>query len=89
MAEENLNTYLNANTIIEMTKAHYNIKTPNSDMTDEEIGKVMRFLGSSSPDTVWFDGKPVLGRLGIGVMLSLTLYEFPEFYDKHELIQVN
>lgn len=87
--EEQLDTYLSADTIIEIVKAQHNIRKPNSEMEDEEIAKIMRYLGSGAPDTVWIDGKPVLGRMGLGVMLSLTLYEFPEFYMRHELPQFN
>ena len=87
--EERLDTYLGADTIIEMIKAQHGIKTPNPEMTDEEIAKVMRFLGSGAPDTVWVDGEPMRGRTGIGIMLSLTLYQFPDFYDRHGLSQFN
>ena len=89
MAEEDLDTYLDADTVIELTKAQHNIRKPNSEMTDEEIAKIMRFLGSRAPDAILVDEKPVYGRLGIGIMLSLTLYEFPEFYTRHELWQRN
>lgn len=87
--EERLDTYLNTNIIIEITKAQHDIRKPNSEMADEEIAKIMRFLGSGAPDTIWVDGKPTMGRIGLGVMLSLTLYEFPWFYRKHELWQRN
>lgn len=91
MAEgsERPNIFLNADTIIDITKAKCGIRTPNSEMTDKEIAEIMRSIGSAAPDTVWIDGKPILGRMGIGVMLSLTLYEFPEFYARHGLSQCN
>lgn len=87
--DEQLDTYLYANTIIEITKAQHDIRKPNPEMTDEEIAKIMRHLGSGAPDTTWIDGKPVLGRMGYGVMLSLALYEFPEFYARHGLSQLH
>ena len=40
-------------------------------------------------DMVWIEGKRVMGRIGLGVMLSLSLYVFPEFYTEHELWQRN
>lgn len=86
---KNTGEYLSANIIIDIVKAQYNIGELNSEMTDGDIGRIMRFLGSGAPDTVWIDGKPNLGRTGIGIMLSLTMYEFPEFYCRHELWQVN
>lgn len=36
-----------------------------------------------------FGDKPRLGRIGIGLMLSVTLIEFPEFYMQYELSQFN
>ena len=86
---EQLDTYLSTNIIIDITKAQHNIRKPNSEMADEEIAKIMRFLGSGAPDTTWVDGKPNMGRTGLGVMLSLTLYEFPGFYIRWELWQRN
>ena len=87
--EEQLDTYLGANIIIDIVKAQHNIRKTNLEMTDEEVSKIMRFLGKGAPDTIWVDGHPNLGRTGLGVMLSLTLYEFPEFYVRWELWQVN
>lgn len=90
MAEnERLDTYLLVDTIIELAKARCGIKKSSSDMLDEEIASVMKFLGATAPDTVWADESPIYGRIGIGIMLSLTLYEFPEFYEEHELSQYN
>ena len=87
--EERLDTYLSTDTIIDLVRAHLGIDNPKPDMTDEEIGEVMRYLASDAPDTIWVDDKPQFGRIGYGLMLSLTLYEFPEFYQRHELFQIN
>lgn len=87
--EGKLNIFLDSDEIIEITKAKCGIKTPNTEMTDEEIAEVMRSIGSAAPDTVWVDGKPMIGRMGLGVMLSLSLYEFPDFFTRHELSQHN
>jgi hypothetical protein len=43
-----------------------------------------------SVDTIYIDGdKPILGHIGIGLMLSITLPEFPDYYMKYELAQFN
>ena len=43
-----------------------------------------------SVDTIFPGGeKPVYGRVGIGLMLTVTLLEFPEYYVKYELAQFN
>ena len=90
MAEdERLDTYLDTDTIIDIVKAHLGINNPKSEMTDKEIAEVMRYLATPAPDTIWVDDEPVFGRVGVNLMLSLALYEFPEFYERHELAQFN
>lgn len=86
---ERPDTYLETDTIIDLVKANLGIDKPKLEMTDEEIAEVMRYLATPAPDTFWVDDKPVFGRIGISLILSLTLYEFPEFYERHELAQFN
>jgi len=76
--------------LIDWAKANLNIIKLNSDMTDGDIRRVIRWVGMCAVDTVFVDGdKPILRRIGIGMMLSVTLLEFPEFYCRHELSQFN
>ncbi len=90
MAEEDrLSMYMETDTIIDVARSMLSISAPNPEMTDEEIAMVMKKLAEGAPDTIWVDDKPVFGRMGIGLMLSLTLYEFPEFYMRHGLSQLN
>jgi len=86
--EERSDIYLDTDTIIDLAKVQLGISL-DSTMTDEEIGNVMKFLASDAPGTIEVDGKPVFGRIGIALMLSLTLYEFPKFYERYELWQIN
>ena len=87
---ENLSEYMQADNLILWAKANLDIIKPNDDMTDEDIRRVARWLGECSFDTIYVDGdKPIFGRHGIGLMLSLTLLEFPEFYSRYELAQFN
>lgn len=87
---ESLSEYLTSTQIVDWGKANLDIIKLNSDMTDEDIRRVVRWIGECSYDTIFIDGdKPKLGRHGIGLMLSVTLIEFPEFYMKYELSQFN
>ena len=62
----------------------------NSEMTDEEIRLVAQVFGIREPDTQWGeDGKPIFGKKGIDAMLTITLYVFPRYFEKHNLSQVN
>jgi len=75
--------------VVSMAKSVCRIDTPNEQMTDKEIRVVCRYLGSLAPDTCFEDGNPVFGRIGISTMLSIALYEFPDFYDRYQLSQYN
>ena len=76
--------------LVGWAKANLNIMKQDSEMTDEEISRAMRWVGACSVDTIYLDGeKPRLGRLGINNMLFVTLMEFPEFYVKYALSQQN
>ena len=85
-----LDEYLTLEQLLNWAKANLNIIKLNSDMTNEDIRRAIRWIGECSFDTIFIDGdKPKLGRHGIGLMLSVTLIEFPEFYIRYELSQFN
>ena len=80
---------LRTSELVDQAKEACHIITPNDQMTDEEIRTVMRWIGQRTPDTEWVDGKFVFGRMGIELMLFMTLSEFPDFYVRYELSQFN
>jgi len=80
---------LKASEVVGQAKEACGITNPNSEMTDDKIRKVMRWAGEQASDTRWNDGKLVFGRVGIDMMLFLTLLEFPEFYTRYGLSQFN
>jgi hypothetical protein len=70
--------------------ANLNIIKPQENLTEDDIRRAIRWIGECSYDTIYIDGdKPMLGRHGIGLMLSVTLMEFPEYYVRYELWQLN
>jgi len=75
--------------VIEIAKISCSIDKPNSSMTDAEIKTVVRLAAHNTPGTHFEDGKLVFGLIGIGMMLFLTLMEFPEFYVRYGLSQLN
>jgi len=76
--------------LIDWAKANLSIIKLNSEMTDEDIRRVVRWIGLCAVDTIFINGdKPILRRIGIGMMLSVTLLEFPEFYIRYGLSQFN
>lgn len=84
-----METPLHTDTIVDTIKNSLGIKKLNCYMSDDEIAEVMRAVGFMAPDSSIIDGETAIGKMGIAAMLSLTLLEFPEFYAKHELYQVN
>ena len=87
---QSLDEYMSVDEIVNWGKVNLNIIKLNSDMTDEDIRRVIRWIGMCAVDTIFVDGdKPILRRIGIDLMLSVTLLEFPEFYVRYELSQFN
>ena len=87
---ENLNEYMYTWQLVGWAQANLNIIKPKEALTNAEIREIMRWIGMCSVDTIYLDGeKPVLGRIGIGLMLTVTLLEFPEYYMEYELAQFN
>ena len=86
----NLSDYVPAHSLVDWAKANLNIMKSSYDMTDEDIRRIVRWIGEYSYDTVYLNGdKPILRRIGIGMMLSVTLLEFPDFYMRYGLSQFN
>ena len=76
--------------LVDWAQANLKIKKLKEALTDEDIREVIRWVGICAVDTIFIDGdKPIIGRIGIGLMLTMTLLEFPEYYVKHELAQFN
>ena len=57
-------------------------------MGDEEIAKVCKWIGEQAPSNELVDGKKVIGAEGFDAMIFLTMTEFPEFYERHQLAKV-
>lgn len=81
--------YLKASEIIVTAKKANSITKPNSKMTNAEIRKVVQWAAQGTPGTYWNDDKLVFGRVGIDLLLFLTIAEFPKFYVRYELSQFN
>ena len=76
--------------LVDWAAANLKIVKPREALTNEDIREIIRWIGVCTVDTICIDGdKPIIGRIGIGLMLSVTLLEFPEYDVKHELSQFN
>ncbi len=81
--------YMDTDTVVCVAKSALGISTPNSEMLDDEIRMICRWVADRAPDTIDVDGEKVLMRVGTNAMLFIALTEFPEFYEKFELAQFN
>jgi len=82
-------SYSSTSGYMETVKSILDINKPNDEMTDDEIREVIRYIADRAPDTITIDGKSRPGRQGVELMVFLALTEFPEFYTRYELWQVN
>jgi len=70
-----------------VAKKQNGVVSPNSQMTDDEIRKVVRWIGV--PFSEPMDGDLLLNRPAVALMLFVTTCEFPEFYCRYGLSQYN
>jgi hypothetical protein len=99
--QDNNTRFWKASDVVDKAKMSFGIEKPNSQMSDHEIRRVIRWVGDNAPDTVWVNRfgeesilqgiglQTVLGKEGIGMMLTITLLVFPRFYERFELSQFN
>ncbi len=82
--------YMSSRELVGWGLANLRIKKPKGTLPDKHIREVIRWVGICAVDTIFTgESKPILGRIGIGLMLTITLLEFPEYYVKYELAQFN
>ena len=84
-----LEDYFTAYQLINWAMINMKIPKPHCPITEEDIRHIMQWIAFNAIDTMYPDDIPKFGRIGIGLMLSVTLLEFPEYYVKHGLAQFN
>ena len=90
-----IQTAQDTSVIVKMAKYLCNIKTPTELMSDTEIKRVCRTIGVAAPDTridinsLEGNQDPIqFGEIGNQLMISITLLEFPEYFEQAELIML-
>ena len=87
---DNLSEYVTSRQLLICAKLCLDINKPDSEMEDGDIRRAMGWVGETALDTVRANGeKPKIGLHGIGLMLTVTLLEFPSFYEEYGLSQSN
>ena len=86
---QEIQEYSNPSELIDWAKASFNITKPNNELSEDEVSRVVRRIGDCAYDTIYIGDEPRLSRAGIGLMLLVTMMEFPMFYEKYDLSQRN
>jgi len=82
--------YTNTDGLIHLAKVGCGITADNKDLTDDQIANICKFIAQYAPDNKCHpDGTIEYGEIGIGIMVSIALYAFPEFYQRKGLMQWN
>ena len=79
--------YQTPSEIVERLKQLAGIDTPNNDMSDSEIKATIRVVALSILGSIPLDEHLSTSRVGIDLMLSLTLLVFPDYYQRYGLAQ--
>lgn len=75
--------------VVEIAKAAYNITKRNDELTDSEVAELCKLIALCALGNRVIDSKVRYSEAAISLMLSIALYEFPWFYQRHRLWQVN
>ncbi|MDD5704195.1 MAG: hypothetical protein PHU23_19345 [Dehalococcoidales bacterium] len=85
----NFYLYMTTNKLIKLAMYDNNITKPREQLNDNDIKEIMVWIGLCAVDTMLLEDRPLIGRIGLGLMLTVTLLEFPEYFNKHNLAQFN
>ena len=87
---DDLSDFVTARMLIEMAMYDLGIVTPKEELVDADIKKIMHFIGvwATNTETPGLDNHRI-SLFGVGIMLTVTLLDFPEYYERYQLSQVN
>ena len=88
---DDLADFVTARMLVEMAMYDLGIVTPKEGLVDADIKKIMHFIGvwATNTETPGLDSHKRISLFGVGIMLTVTLLEFPEYYERYQLSQVN
>jgi hypothetical protein len=82
--------WVSSSEIVEEAMYDLMIDKPKDELGDVDIKMIMHYIGMCAVDTDISDpDNPRIGLIGVGLMLTVTLLEFPDYYQKYELSQFN
>jgi len=85
---KNTEEYMEVDEVVDVVCSLCGIPSFRMGMGNEEIAKVCRWVGEHAPGSKKVDGKMAISADGFDAMIFITITEFPEFYEKHQLAMV-
>jgi hypothetical protein len=85
-----LSEWTTAEIIVEMSKCDLGIYKPNKELIDAEVKIIMHHIGVCATELYCIDGYDSrISLFGVGIMISVCIQTFPDYYERYELSQVN
>jgi hypothetical protein len=81
--------YFSTAELVDVARDCLHIRTLKSDMSDDEIRAVVKWIGQHSSCARCKGEKPFCTSLDLLLMLIITAAEFPKFFVKFELFEEN
>jgi len=76
--------------IVALAMVDIGMDKPRDTLNDDDIRKVMHYVGQWANEYDFTNpNSPRLGLFAVGVMLTVCLLEFPDYFQRHELAQFN
>ena len=87
---EDLRDWMEVHEIVELAMFDLGISKAKEELVDSDIKKIMHYIGQWADETDFTNPfSPRIGLFGVGIMLTVCLLEFPEYYEKYQLSQYN
>jgi|GEM_PF-5212007 hypothetical protein len=85
-----LSNWVPAGFIVQMVKEDLGIDTPTDELIDSEIKTIMHHIGVYATELYCIDdGTTRISSFGVGIMLTVCLLVFPDYYERYGLSQFN
>ena len=85
-----LSDWMTPEMLVDMAMYDLGMGTSTEGLTDAEIVTIVKYIGTwaTNVETPALED-PKISLFGLGIMLSICLLIFPDFYEKNQLSQFN
>ena len=87
---ENLRDWMEASEIVDLAMVDLCIYKSKEELEDADIKAIMRYIGQWAEENDFTNlCSPRLGLFAVGVMITICLLEFGDYYQRYGLSQYN